>query len=52
MTSIRELEDVVRQQQEELDSLRQEVARWRGQYDGGRQRDIASTNSAQEVPPL
>jgi len=52
MTSIRELEDVVRQQQEELDSLRQEVARWRGQYDGGRKRDIAYTNSASEVPPL
>jgi methylmalonyl-CoA mutase, N-terminal domain len=52
MTSIRELEDVVRQQQEELDSLRQEVERWRGQYDGGRKRDIAYTNSASEVPPL
>ncbi len=52
MTSIRELEDVVRQQQEELDSLRQEVSRWRGQYDGGRKRDIAFTNSASEVPAL
>jgi methylmalonyl-CoA mutase N-terminal domain/subunit len=52
MTSIRELEDVVRQQQEELDALRQEVATWRTQYDAGRKRDIAFTNSAQEVPPL
>ena len=52
MTSIRELEDVVRQQQEELDSLRQEVSRWRGQYDTGRKRDIAFTNSASEVPAL
>ncbi len=52
MTSMRELEDVVRQQQEELEALRQEVAQWRGQYDGGRKRDIAFTNSATEVPPL
>ncbi len=52
MTSIRDLEDVVRQQQEELDALRQEVGAWRQQYDAGRKRDIAFTNSASEVPPL
>ena len=52
MTTTRELEDVVRQQQEELDQLRNEVTRWRAQYDTGRKRDIAFTNSANDVPPL
>jgi len=52
MTTIHELEDVVRQQQAELEQLRSEVAQWRGQYDSGRKRDIAFTNSAVEVPPL
>jgi methylmalonyl-CoA mutase N-terminal domain/subunit len=52
MTSIHDLEDVVRQQQEELDALRQEVSTWRQQYDAGRTRDIAFTNSGNEVPPL
>lgn len=53
MTTIRDdLEDVVRQQQAELDALRAEVANWRTQYSGGRLRDIAFTNSAQEIPPL
>ena len=52
MTSTRDLEDIVRRQQEELDSLRDEVTRWRGQYESGRKRDIAFTNSAAEVPPL
>ncbi len=52
MTTIRELEDVVRQQQEELDGLRRDVERWRGEYERGRKRDIAFTNSAREVPPL
>ena len=52
MTTTRELEDVVRQQQEELDQLRNEVSRWRAQYDTGRKRDIAFTNSANDVPPL
>ena len=52
MTTIQELEDVVRQQQEELDGLRREVGQWRQQYDAGRKRGIAFTNSANEVPPL
>ena len=52
MTTLQELEDVVRQQQEELDGLRREVGQWREQYDIGRKRDIAFTNSANEVPPL
>jgi methylmalonyl-CoA mutase N-terminal domain/subunit len=52
MTTIRDLEDVVRQQQAELDQLREEVARWKTQFDGGRKRDIAFTNSAAEIAPL
>jgi methylmalonyl-CoA mutase N-terminal domain/subunit len=52
MTTMRDLEDVVRQQQEELDALRTEIAQWRAQYDAGRKRDLAFTNSAAEVAPL
>ncbi len=52
MTTISELEDVVRQQQAELDRLREEVGAWRGQYESGRKRDVAYTNSATEVAPL
>ena len=52
MTTISNLEDVVRQQQDELDALRREVGEWRAQFDTGRKRDIAFTNSAMEVPPL
>ena len=52
MTTMHGLEDVVRQQQEELDRLRAEVAAWRKQYDAGRTRDMAFTNSATEVAPL
>ncbi|MES2525055.1 MAG: methylmalonyl-CoA mutase family protein [Gemmatimonadota bacterium] len=52
MTTMHELEEVVRQQQEELDALRRDVERWKGEYERGRKRDIAFTNSATEVPPL
>ena len=52
MTTTHELEDVVRQQQAELEQLRREVGQWREQYDTGRKRDIAFTNSASEIPPL
>src|SRR5688572_14092111 len=52
MTTISELEEVVRQQQEELETLRRDVSRWRDEYERGRKRDIAFTNSSAEVPPL
>ncbi len=52
MTTIHDLEGVVRQQQAELDQLRGDLARWQSQYAAGRKRDIAFTNSASEVPPL
>jgi methylmalonyl-CoA mutase N-terminal domain/subunit len=52
MTTIRELEDVVQQQQAELDALRAEMAQWQSEFSAGRKRDVAFTNSASEVPPL
>ncbi len=52
MTSIPDMEDVVRQQQEELAQLRAEVAEWRNRYESARTRDVAYTNSAGDVAPL
>jgi methylmalonyl-CoA mutase N-terminal domain/subunit len=52
MTSMRELQDTVREQLEELERLRAEVAAWRARYDKGDKRDIAFVNSAREVEPL
>ncbi len=52
MTTTHELEEVVRQQQEELELLRREVGLWREQFEAGRKREIAFTNSAAEIPPL
>src|SRR3954464_14120055 len=53
MTSIsrpdhKELSD----QRAELEALRAEVAAWRARYAKGETRDIAFTNSANEVAPL
>lgn len=52
MTTMPELADVVRQQQEELAQLRAEVATWRERYSASRTRDVGFTNSAKEVAPL
>ena len=52
MTTMRDLTDVVRDQQAELERLRAEVAAWRARYDAGTKRDIAFTNSVGEVAPL
>jgi methylmalonyl-CoA mutase N-terminal domain/subunit len=52
MTTPIDLADVVRQQQEELAQLRAEVASWREQYVRSRVRNVAYTNSANEVAPL
>ena len=52
MTTIRDLEGTVRDQQEELERLRAEVADWRRRYAKGEKRDIAFVNSAREVEPL
>ncbi len=52
MTSTQHIEDVVRQQQEELSQLRAEVAEWRAKFEASRTRDVSYTNSATEVEPL
>ncbi|HEX6534251.1 MAG TPA: methylmalonyl-CoA mutase family protein [Gemmatimonadaceae bacterium] len=52
MTTIRDLPQVVRDQQAELERLRAEVAEWRARFAAGAVRDIAFTNSVGEVPPL
>lgn len=52
MTSTQHIEDVVRQQQEELSQLRAEVAEWRARYETSRTRDVSYSNSATEVEPL
>jgi methylmalonyl-CoA mutase N-terminal domain/subunit len=52
MTTMRELTDVVRDQQAEIERLRAELAAWRARYDVGAKRDIAFTNSVGEIAPL
>ncbi len=52
MTTMPEMADVVRQQQEELAQLRAEVNAWRERYETSRTRAVAYTNSANEVEPL
>ncbi len=50
--SMPDIEDVVRQQQEELAQLRAEVAAWRERYTRSSTRAVAYTNSASDVAPL
>ncbi|MBK6488772.1 MAG: methylmalonyl-CoA mutase [Gemmatimonadetes bacterium] len=52
MTSTPELTETNRQQQEELERLRAEVAAWRARYDAGTKRATAFLNSEQEVAPV
>src|SRR5687767_5835930 len=52
MTSMHELTDTIREQQQELERLRAEVAAWRDRYERGAKRDIDFVNSANEVQPL
>jgi methylmalonyl-CoA mutase, N-terminal domain len=53
MTSMSEqLTVTIREQQEELDRLRAEVAEWRRRFDKAEKREIAFTNSSGEVEPL
>jgi methylmalonyl-CoA mutase, N-terminal domain len=52
MTTIRELNETVREQQEEIERLREQVAAWRARYDKGEKRDLAFVNSEGEVEPL
>jgi len=52
MTSMSELTNAARDQHEELERLRAEVAEWRRRYEKGEKRDIAFFNSGNEVEPL
>ena len=52
MTSMRDLTETVRGQQEELERLRAEVEHWRTRYERGEKRDIAFVNSEKEVDPV
>ena len=52
MTSMRDLTETVRGQQEELERLRAEVEHWRARYERGEKRDIAFVNSEKEVDPV
>ncbi len=52
MTSISDLSETVREQQAELQRLRDEVTQWRARYEKGEKRDIAYVNSAETVDPL
>ena len=47
-----ELRDDVRDRDAEIARLRAEVAAWRARYDRSAVRDMAYTNSADEVAPL
>jgi methylmalonyl-CoA mutase N-terminal domain/subunit len=52
MASVHELEQTLRERDDELARLRTEVDAWRAAYAKGATRDVAFTNSAQEVAPL
>ncbi|MDF1502174.1 methylmalonyl-CoA mutase family protein [Roseisolibacter sp. H3M3-2] len=52
MASVHELEQTLRDRDDELARLRAEVDAWRAAYGKGRTRDVAFTNSAKEVAPL
>ena len=52
MASVHELEQTVRDRDDEIARLRAEVEAWRRAYDRGAKRDVAFTNSAREVEPL
>ncbi len=52
MTSIQELANTVRDQNEELERLRLEVQAWRERYEQGEKRGILFANSSRELQPL
>jgi methylmalonyl-CoA mutase N-terminal domain/subunit len=52
MTTMRDLTEQLRDQREELERLRAEVATWRARFDRGEKRDIAFVNSAGEMAAL
>ena len=52
MTTVRDLSETVREQREEIERLRAQVAAWRERYARGAKRDIGFMNSTHEVAPL
>jgi methylmalonyl-CoA mutase N-terminal domain/subunit len=52
MTTVRDLSETVREQREEIERLRAQVAAWRERYVRGDKRDIGFMNSTHEVAPL
>jgi methylmalonyl-CoA mutase, N-terminal domain len=52
MASVHELEQTLRDRDDEIARLRAEVEGWRRGYDKGAKREVAFTNSAREVAPL
>jgi methylmalonyl-CoA mutase N-terminal domain/subunit len=52
MTSVGDLETTVREQQRQLEVLRQELDEWRRRFDAAGKREIAFTNSTRDVNPL
>jgi methylmalonyl-CoA mutase N-terminal domain/subunit len=52
MTSIRDLNEALRDQQDTIARLRAEVAEWRARFDAGEKRELAFVNSEGEVAPL
>ena len=52
MASVHELEQTLRERDDEIARLRAEVDAWRVAFDKGAKRDVAFTNSATEVAPL
>ncbi|HEY0778010.1 MAG TPA: methylmalonyl-CoA mutase family protein, partial [Gemmatirosa sp.] len=52
MATAQELDTAVRERDDEIARLRAEVDAWRARYDAGAVRDVAYTNSADEVAPL
>jgi methylmalonyl-CoA mutase N-terminal domain/subunit len=52
MTTLRDLSETVREQREEIERLRAQVAAWRERYARGDKRDIGFVNSTHEVAPL
>jgi methylmalonyl-CoA mutase N-terminal domain/subunit len=52
MTTLRGLSETVREQREEIERLRAQLAAWRDRYARGEKRDIGFMNSTREVAPL
>jgi methylmalonyl-CoA mutase N-terminal domain/subunit len=52
MTTLRDLSETIREQREEIERLRAQIAAWRERYARGDKRDIGFMNSTHEVAPL